>query len=67
MFTLWTFVKSIFHYYTQFLLKITTLIGTLFIYLLGISLGHFFYKFSAPQNTSHWQKFPKPSPPEAMY
>jgi hypothetical protein len=63
----WSFLKNIFHQYTQFLLKITTFIGCFFIYFLGISLGHFLYKFSSHTTNNHWQKIPKNSPWEAMY
>ncbi|HBP51361.1 TPA: hypothetical protein DD455_03465 [Candidatus Shapirobacteria bacterium] len=67
MLQFWLLLKKIFHFYTQILLKLTTFIGIFFIYFLGISLGHFFYRFSRHPTSSRWQKFSKNSPPEAMY
>jgi len=67
MFWFWLFLKKIFNLYTQFLLKATTFVGCFFIYFLGISLGHFFYKFSSPPLSHRWQKISKNSSPEAMY
>jgi len=67
MLSAWKTLKNIFSQYSKLLLKVSTFIACLFIYFLGISLGHFFYNFSLKPNHRHWQKFSNNSPPEAMY
>ena len=61
-------LTKIFNQYKKFINKIITLIGSIFIYFIGISLGSLILHFSNNKKISnHWQNINLGSDSKVMY
>jgi hypothetical protein len=60
-------VNHLFFIYTQFLKKVTTVLGTFFIYFIAIFIGKLIYTFTSSEKLDRWQNFQTGSSSSKMY
>ncbi|MFA5894625.1 MAG: hypothetical protein WC851_02525 [Candidatus Shapirobacteria bacterium] len=60
-------LTKFFSYYTKFLKKVTTILGTFFIYFIAIFIGRIIYTFTLSETSDHWQKFHSGTSSSKMY